>query len=166
MKNALLVSLVCAFGLAPIADAAASDRHDQRGERSRYEQRDDRREYRSDHRYDHRVDHRRDHRYGDRDQRSWSSGSYTQHWQAAPSHYTRHRAPYYQPPRGYQARHWQRGHYLPSHYRASPYVVDYRHYRLAAPPRGYHYVRVNDDVVLAAIASGLISDVLFNLFYR
>jgi Ni/Co efflux regulator RcnB len=78
----------------------------------------------------------------------------------------RYRAPRYARPHGYQSRHWQPGYYLPASYRTSHYVVRYDHYRLPPPPRGYHYIRVDDHVVLAAIASGLITEVLFNLFYR
>ena len=78
----------------------------------------------------------------------------------------RYKAPNrYQPPRGYQAGHqWRRGEKLPSTYRGRNYVVDYRHYGLGAPPRGYQYVRVNDDVVLAAVATGVISTVIYQLF--
>jgi Ni/Co efflux regulator RcnB len=77
----------------------------------------------------------------------------------------RYKAPSrYQPPRGYQARQWHRGDKLPSSYRSKAYVVDYRHYGLGAPPRGYQYVRVNNDVVLAAVATGVISSVIFQLF--
>ena len=47
-----------------------------------------------------------------------------------------------------------------------PYVLhDYRAVRLYAPPRGHHWVRVNHDVVLAAIATGIVLDVLYNRFY-
>lgn len=77
----------------------------------------------------------------------------------------RYKAPSrYQPPRGYQARQWHRGDRLPASYRGKAYVVDYRHYGLGAPPRGYQYVRVNNDVVLAAVATGVISSVIFSLF--
>ncbi len=76
----------------------------------------------------------------------------------------RYNAPRYQGPRGYQARHWRHGQRLPSQYRSSRYVVNYRTYHLAPPPRGYHYVRVGNDVVLVAIAGGLISLVLMDLF--
>jgi Ni/Co efflux regulator RcnB len=56
---------------------------------------------------------------------------------------------------------WARGQVLPSRYRTRSYVVsDYRHYRLRPPPRGYYYVRNGDDVLLTAIASGIISAVL------
>lgn len=77
----------------------------------------------------------------------------------------RYKAPSrYQPPRGYQARQWRHGEKLPASYRGKAYVVDYRHYGLKAPPRGYQYVRVNNDVVLAAIATGVISSVIYQLF--
>ena len=71
----------------------------------------------------------------------------------------------YQPPRGYQADHqWRRGEKLPSSYRGRNYVVDYRHYGLSAPPRGYQYVRVNNDVVLTAVATGVVASVIYQLF--
>ena len=71
----------------------------------------------------------------------------------------------YQPPRGYQADHqWRRGEKLPSSYRSKSYVVDYRHYGLSAPPRGYQYVRVNNDVVLTAVATGVVASVIYQLF--
>jgi Ni/Co efflux regulator RcnB len=77
----------------------------------------------------------------------------------------RYQANRYQPPRGYQESHqWRRGEKLPSSYRSKSYVVDYRHYGLKAPPRGYQYVRVGNDVVLTAIATGLISSVIVQLF--
>jgi Ni/Co efflux regulator RcnB len=77
----------------------------------------------------------------------------------------RYKAPSrYQPPRGYQARQWHRGDKLPANYRGRGYQVDYRHYGLSAPPRGYQYVRVNNDVVLTAVATGVIASVVYQLF--
>lgn len=78
----------------------------------------------------------------------------------------RYKAPSrYQPPRGYQAGHqWRRGEKLPASYRGKGYVVDHRRYGLNAPPRGYQYVRVGNDVVLTAVATGVISSVIFQLF--
>ncbi len=107
--------------------------------------------------------------------RHWQG--YTQHYYSQPARHSnyyaqpivqhhRYRAPRYARPRGYQSHQWQAGYYLPEPYRTSHYVVHYDHYRLPPPPRGYHYIRVDDHVVLAAIASGLITEVLFNLFYR
>jgi Ni/Co efflux regulator RcnB len=41
------------------------------------------------------------------------------------------------------------------------YVTDYRRYHLAAPPRGYRWVRPADDrYLLVEVASGLISQAL------
>jgi Ni/Co efflux regulator RcnB len=70
----------------------------------------------------------------------------------------------YQPPRGYKARAFHRGEQLPQAYRGRGYVVDYRQYGLGAPPRGYQYVRVNNDVVLTAITTGVIASVISQLF--
>lgn len=41
--------------------------------------------------------------------------------------------------------------------------VNYRDYRYNAPPRGYHYVRDNHtgEIILAAIATGVIASILF-----
>ncbi|MGC1303522.1 MAG: RcnB family protein [Caulobacteraceae bacterium] len=38
--------------------------------------------------------------------------------------------------------------------------VDYRRYRLRAPPRGYQWRRVDNNFVLAATATGLIAAVM------
>jgi Ni/Co efflux regulator RcnB len=41
------------------------------------------------------------------------------------------------------------------------YIADYRRYGYRAPPRGYRYYRTNQgDVVLAAIATGIIASVI------
>lgn len=57
----------------------------------------------------------------------------------------------------------RRGGYLQSEYRGDRYVVnDWRSRRLSAPPRGYQWVQANNDYVLAAIATGLIAQVLLN----
>lgn len=76
----------------------------------------------------------------------------------------RYKANRYQPPRGYQARQWRRGDKLPPSYRGRAYVIDHRRYGLGAPPRGYEYVRVGNDVVLTAVATGVISSVIYQLF--
>lgn len=136
MKRLVLTLAAAAALAAPLAiagDAAAQPRH----HHDRYDRRD---------RYDRhdRWDHSRynGYYYGGR----WS-------WGPPP-------AGYYGRP-GFRAgwRHWERGTYLPPYYRS--YVVyDWGRYRLRPPPRGYHWVRVNDDYILASIATGLIMDVL------
>jgi len=95
-------------------------------------------------------------RFDRRDNRFYYGGRY----------YDRFRGPAYVYPRGYAYRPWARGQYLPRSYFASPYYIDnWRVYGLRPPPPGYRYVRVGNDVVLAAIAGGLIAEVINGLFY-
>lgn len=128
-------------------DAPRGDRRDER----RHERRDERRDERGD-----RRDERRDDRYGRYENR------YENRYERRAER--RYNAGRYHAPRGYQARQWRRGEHLPPQYRGQAYRVDYRYYRLPPPPRGYQYTRVNDDVVLTAIATGLIASVVFNMF--
>lgn len=76
----------------------------------------------------------------------------------------RYKAGRYQPPRGYQVRRFHRGQTLPAAYRNRAYYVNYHSYGLQAPPRGYEYRRVGNDVVLTAVATGLITAVVLDLF--
>lgn len=56
---------------------------------------------------------------------------------------------------------WRRGGYLPPIYRGHYQEVgDWRAHRLQAPPSGYHWVSANGDFVLAAIATGLIAQII------
>ena len=58
---------------------------------------------------------------------------------------------------------WHRGGHLPPNYRSNQYVVnDWHGHHLSAPPRGYHWVQVGNDYVLAAIATGVIAQLLLN----
>ncbi|MGC9954903.1 MAG: RcnB family protein [Rhizomicrobium sp.] len=59
--------------------------------------------------------------------------------------------------------HFSRGDRLPDQYRQNQYVVsDWRGHHLRKPPRGHHWVRVNDRYVLVAITSGLILSAILN----
>ena len=50
---------------------------------------------------------------------------------------------------------------MPSEYRGRQYVVnDWRGHRLQQPPRGYQWMGVGGDVVLAAVATGLIAQIV------
>ncbi len=62
-------------------------------------------------------------------------------------HYVEHR----EWKKGYHLRHedWDRGE-----------RVDYRHYHLRRPPRGYEWREVDGNYVLAAIATGVIASVI------
>jgi Ni/Co efflux regulator RcnB len=55
---------------------------------------------------------------------------------------------------------WRHGDRLPQTYWHAQ-EVDWGHYHLRRPPHGYHWVRVDDDFVLVAIASGVILDTVF-----
>ena len=56
-----------------------------------------------------------------------------------------------------------RGERLPREYRNRSYVVDdWRGHHLSAPPRGYHWVQTGSDYVLAAIATGIIAQILLS----
>ena len=136
-------------------------RHD--GDRNASRDRDWRGEWRND-RHDWRPDQRRDGRYYTRYRDSrWSGYNWLPQY--------RYRAPTrYLYPSGYRPYRWTIGYRMPYQY-YSPrsywidYRVDYRMYRLPPPPYGYTWVRVDRDVVLVSLASGLIRDVLFGLFY-
>lgn len=163
MKKTLTVALAALVATSSLGVASAADaqsRHDRREYRQdhrydRQDRRDDRREYRRDRRDD-RREYRRDQREY-REQRQ----AYAR-WQRAQRRYA---APRYVPPRGYAVRTWTYGERMPAYYRTNAYVVhDYHRYGLRAPPHGYHYVRSGNDVVLAAIAGGLITAVIAGLF--
>ena len=67
-------------------------------------------------------------------------------------------------PNEYRA--WHRGDRLPRSWYGSSYIVyDWRPYRLYSPPYGYHWVRVGDDVLLTAIATGIVLDVIYDIWY-
>ena len=56
---------------------------------------------------------------------------------------------------------WRRGGRMPSEYRSRQYVVnDWRGHRLQPPPRGYQWMGVGGDFVLAAVATGLIAQIV------
>jgi Ni/Co efflux regulator RcnB len=58
---------------------------------------------------------------------------------------------------------FRRGGRLPSQYRSNQYVVNnYREHHLRPPPRGYHWVQTGGDYVLAAVATGIIADLIIN----
>jgi Ni/Co efflux regulator RcnB len=109
------------------------------------------------------------HRGWERPRRDWNS--HPNYWDNR-RHDRRDHARYryhfghYRAPHGYHYRVWHRGDYLPRAYYGSSYIVyDWRPYRLYAPPYGYHWVRVGNDVLLTALATGVVLDVLYNIWY-
>ncbi len=142
MNKHLIAKALVAVLLAANAPAFAQHGHDRVQER-REERRDDRRDYRDERREERREyrDERREDRRDYRDERR-------EERRAAR--------------RGAGPRHdLYRGQRLPATYHHKQYVVDnWRAHRLSAPPRGYHWVQVGNDYVLAAIATGIIASVL------
>ena len=169
MKKFLTAAIAATLAMSSLGVASAAeaqsrgayeqrqDRRDDRNDRREWRQdnRDDRRDARSDRR-EWRQDNRDDRREARQDRRAYA------HWQQSQRRYNAGR---YYAPRGYQTRQWSYGQRMPSYYRSNQYVVsNYGQYGLRAPPRGYHYVRSGNDVVLAAVAGGLITAVIAGLF--
>jgi Ni/Co efflux regulator RcnB len=114
-------------------------------------------------RYERSHDRRHDNRHDDRryDRRDWDRYYGFRHHDGRRYQYGR-----YVRPSGYHYRSWRYGDHLPRGYYSRRYIVnDYHVYHLRPPPRGYHYVRVDNDVVLAAIASGIVVSAIYGIFY-
>jgi Ni/Co efflux regulator RcnB len=122
---------------------------------------------------DHRNDNnRRDwngHRGWDRPRSDWSNHpNYWDNRRHDRRDYARFRFNFgfYSAPYGYHYRTWHRGDYLPRSYYSNSYIVyDWRPYRLYEPPYGYHWVRVGNDVLLTALATGVVLDVIYDIWY-
>ncbi|HKU15768.1 MAG TPA: RcnB family protein [Steroidobacteraceae bacterium] len=139
---ATALALALVSGVVTTAQADNRDRHERRYDRHD-DRRDDRRDYRNDR------------------GRDWDRHASFRHHDGRPYRYVR-----YVRPSGYHYRSWGYHDRLPRAYYAPRYVVnDYYSYRLRPPPRGYHWVRVDHDVVLAAIASGLVVQAVYGIFY-
>lgn len=65
-------------------------------------------------------------------------------------------------PPGHAKKIWGKGEYLPVEYR-TVYIDDWGHYDLRDAPRGYRWVRVDEDAYLVEVASGLIAEVIVDL---
>lgn len=142
-------------GYNPHADRYEDGRYDDgRYDDGRYDsdERDGR--YGGDGRYDHDGRYDRDRGYGDR--RYGERGRMAQR---------RYRAGAYQQPRNYRHASYQLGSRLPTGYWGSSYYIDYRPYGLSAPPRGYRWNRVGNDVYMVSVNNGLIREVMYSLFY-
>jgi Ni/Co efflux regulator RcnB len=162
-------------------DNRGNDRRHDNDRRDWNDRNDNDRHGRNDHRNDHnrrdwndnRRDHNRNnwsgHRGWDRPRHDWNN--HPNYWDNR-RHDRRDHARYrfhfgfYRAPHGYHYRTWHRGDYLPRSYYGSSYIVyDWRPYRLYAPPYGYHWVRVGNDVLLTALATGVVLDVIYDIWY-
>jgi len=184
-----LATTALALSLLTMSLAMANDRHDDRRwdrSNSTGHQRDSRdwdhgregRHYRDEHRRDWRDysrhddshfnrDWRYDRRYADpRYERDWGydrregHSRYGRDWRYERFHDNDYRRSW-----GYRNNYWYPGYRVPRAYFTRPYVVEnYGYYRLRTPPRGCHWVRMDNDLVLAALATGVVLDVLYNYF--
>ena len=155
LAKAAVVALALSTTAAPMfAQAQDRDRREYRQDR-----RDDRRDFRAE-----RRDDRRDYRW-DRSNRDWwrgradfrgYNGPRAGYWYA-PSY------GYYRVEPRYAGYRWRTGGYLPSQYR-SYYVRDPYVYGLRPAPRGYRYVHAGGDILLIAVATGLIASVLSGVY--
>ena len=175
MKKLILSLAAAAAVTGPMTAAApafAQDReHHDRGRHEGWNRDGDRRGGWDRNRDHDRRDWDRDDRRGgwdrDHDRRDWGdrrwdrdrhNGYYYQNrWYYGPPPQAYYGNPYYRP--GYVS--WRRGQVLPTYYR-NAYVNDYYRYHLRPPPRGYAWYRSGDDFVLAAIATGLIFEIIAN----
>jgi Ni/Co efflux regulator RcnB len=155
-KKHLIISALTAALLSTTASGFAQDRYRDGGrDNDRYSQRDRGDDRRSDDRRsdDRRGDDRRGDGYRNDGYQARGGGRIgnegyggDRRWDGAgPGHDLR------------------RGNRLPERYRSHQYVVNnYREHHLRPPPRGYHWVQTGGDYVLAAIATGLIADLIIN----
>ncbi|CAN7263104.1 RcnB family protein [Phenylobacterium sp. LjRoot225] len=144
---------VMSAGVAAAQPGYYGDRDRDRGDHDRrdHDRRDrDRRDYR-----DHRDDRRnyRDHRSYER---NWDRWYRHDRWSRGDHRYYGGRYGY----NGYRG-HWRSGERYP-YWRENRYVIsDYRAYRLPPPRPGYRYYRDdNGDIVMVAIASGIIGMII------
>ena len=135
MKTQRATALVLVLSMGFGSLAMAQDRDGRDGRRDGPQVQQQHRDNRSDWRGDRRDDRRDDRRADFRGDRHG----------AGPDH------------------NFYRGGRLPSQYRSRQYVVDnWRAHRLSAPPRGYHWVQTGPDYVLAAIATGVITQIILS----
>lgn len=169
-KRLLLVAATVAAVAAPMASASAQDygRGRDRGYERGYDDRRGGDRYRGDDRRGERYDGRHRGRGGDRwrrGDRDWWRGR--SEWRG----YNGRRDGYYYAPgygyyrydQRYHGRRWGRGAYLPRSYR-NYYVQDPYFYGLRDAPYGYRWVYVDNDLILVSIATGLILDVLLDVY--
>ncbi len=120
----------------------------------------DRRAHHDDKRKHHRDDDRHVHRHVDRHVDRHVERHVVVHRPA------RYHVGHYHRPSGYRPHVWHRGARLPAAYYAPRYIVhDYRAYDLYRPPHGHHWVRIDRDVVLAAVTTGVVVAVMADMFY-
>ncbi|MDM0039229.1 RcnB family protein [Variovorax sp. J22G21] len=166
IKSRTVAIVAATLALSGVGSAFAQDRFQPRSpdRDGRFEQRGDRQDFRNDrngrHDRDGRFDHRGDRQdfRNDRNGRHDRDGRFDHRGDRQDFRDGRHvdRS-------GFPSPHaeWRRGGRVPTEYRGRNYVVnDWRGHHLNAPPRGYQWVGVGGDYVLAALATGLIAQII------
>ena len=161
MKRTLIASALIALSMAASGSALA-----QRGDHGH--DRNDRTQWQNNDRHDSgRYDNDRNDRRYDNDRNDRRYDNERSERRDGPRGHSAYRDndgrhDYRDDSRGGGPRHdLRRGQRLGHAYRGNRYVVnDWRARRLSAPPRGHHWVRAGNDYVLAAIATGIIAQVL------
>jgi Ni/Co efflux regulator RcnB len=163
-RTALIGTLVAslAVGSAAFADGRDYDRghgNDRGHSYDRGHDNDRGRNYDRDRRGAYQGDRR------DFERRDFRPAPYARDYYRAPQRYS-YGYDRYSRPRGYYEHRWTRGERLPVSYFQRSYVIDdYYGYGLYAPPRGHHWVRVDGDAVLAAVATGIVLDTIIHAFH-
>jgi Ni/Co efflux regulator RcnB len=160
MKTTMIASVLIALGMAASGSAFAQNGgygndHNDRGDHDNRGDRGDRME--QGHDREHHDNGRHEGQQWRGDQGRGDQGRGDDHRNYA-QHYRRDDM------RGGGPRHdLRRGQRLSQEYRDNRYVVnDWRARRLNAPPRGQHWVQAGNDYVLAAIATGVITQVFLS----
>ncbi len=159
MKRILFAAVATLAMTAPLAAPAFADQG--YGNRGSYDQRNDRRDDRRDDRTVVVVKHDNKPYRDSRSNGRWDGNRYN-------GYYVKNVWHFGPPPahiRGYQLGYkpWARGDRL-GYYGNQYREVDYRVIHQKAPPRGYHYVRDDNtgEIILAAIATGIIASIIAN----
>ena len=160
-KKIILIAAAISMLAANTAIASDSDRHGRRGGDNRYEDNGYNsrgHSSRSNHQSNNWQEPNRNSRYTSERHNGYN---YNGNWNYGP------------PPRAYYDdrnfslgyHQWQRGDRLGYYQNRYP-RVDYRHHHLRPPPRGYYWVQDNrGDFILAAIATGIILEVILGNRY-
>jgi Ni/Co efflux regulator RcnB len=167
MKRLAVAAIAVSLLGASVAMADGHYDHDGRGSRSG-EHRDfdgrhgdQRHEWQRDERGGDRHDWREDARHNDADRwhgrRDWEGDHDWRRGRFHDEEYFRH---------GDHFGHvWHRGERLwPEYYAPTYFVRNYSAYQLREPPYGCRWVRVDNNVVLTAIATGVVLDIVYNVF--
>jgi Ni/Co efflux regulator RcnB len=159
MKRTIMAALVLSLAVGSLALADPPQRGDDHDHGHWHDQRHDEHHDREDRHFRDEHHDRDEHYYRDEDHdRGEHRGERREHEDFDSGRYER--------PHGWYEHRWHRGDRLPPGYREQGYVIpDPVVYRLRPPPPGYYWVRVDNNAVLAAVATGVVIDVAVNLFH-